>query len=146
MLLAAIVALTISPSDSGGRFSVEFSPGPRVIYLGREPLAEDYEIPMPAGTLCDVRTFIGWDHGSIGEASLELNLGGIRLYERSEHKESPANYDAWKSRPVRVTSQGIPLHVRLDGWMTRPNAHDGGLSTRVEFSIRVAMVRGDSCD
>ncbi len=109
MILAAIVAMSLSPEDSAGRFSVEFSPGPREIYLGRAPMDEDYQLPMPAGVVCDVRSFVGWDHGSIGEASLEVNLGGIRLYERSEHKESPANYDAWKSRPVRADSsqQGI---------------------------------------
>jgi hypothetical protein len=147
VLAIAVSTLTISPPDESGRFIVSFDPGPVAIYRANGYREWDHVVPLPAGTVCEVRTFVGWDRGSIGEANLELNVGEYRLLERSEHKESPVNYDAWVVRSERRDiHEGDLLNMHLGAVQTGPNAHDGGLSTRVHFAFRLRMSADGNCD
>jgi hypothetical protein len=145
--LPAIGSLGVSPPDESGRFVFEFDPGPIEIYRANRYRLWDHVVPMPRGTICEVRSFVGWDRGSLGEANLEVNVGATRLYERSEHKESPVNYDAWKVRRVRLdVREGATMNLHLGAVQTGPNVHDGGLSTRVHFAVRLTMSASGSCD
>jgi hypothetical protein len=142
-----VSALAVSPADDSGRFTVSFDPGPIAIYRADGYQQWDHVIPLPAGTICEVRTFVGWDRGSIGEASFEINVGEYRLVERSEHKESPVNYDAWVARTERRdVRDGELANMHVGAVQTAPNAHDSGLSTRVHFAFRLQMNARGVCD
>ncbi len=143
-LAITVASLVVSPADENGFRTLSFSPGVQAIYMAgplKGPFHQDDILPAPQGRITRVCTFLGWDRGSIGEANLEINISGFRLYQRSEHKESPINYDAWKCQDVNYmpTSQSPLIHMAQDAWMTAPNHHDGGLSTRVEMSIRITI-------
>lgn len=140
---AWVTPIEVSGVDAEGRFTVGFDPGPVAIYLSEGRRDWVFVFPIPKGCITEVRSFIGWDRGSIGEAGLDLALGDQRIYERSEHKESPVNYDAWKVRAVRVASTGRSLAMAIGAGMTAPNESDGGLSTRVEVAVRLTMVEGE---
>lgn len=143
----AVSSLNVSPTDDSGRFMVSFDPGPIAIYRADGYREWDHVVPLPPGTICEVRSFVGWDRGSLGEANLELNISGYQLYERSEHKESPVNYDAWVVREERrEVREGESIHMHLGAVQTGPNAHDGGLSTRVHFAFRLQMNAQGVCD
>ncbi len=143
---AAVVDLTVSPPDRAGRFTVSYDPGPTAIYQRDGLRAWDYYVPIPAGgTVCEVRSFLGWDRGSIGEASIELNALGQQLYERHDHKETLADYDAWAVRTVRLeVPAGTSIHMHVGANMITENS-DGGWSTRVHFAFRLRMTTG-TCD
>lgn len=143
-LLASVVvvgSVAVSPQDSDGRFSVEYSAPALEIYRADGYKEWDHWAQLPGGWICEVRTFVGWDRGSIGEANLELNFpGGYRLMERSEHKELMQNYDAWKTAHTRRAVQsGEWLNMHLGAAQTAPNATDAGLSTRVHMTYRLMM-------
>lgn len=155
-----IADIEISKPDSAGRFTVAYAPGPFVLYapsvtpldgLPSPPLGKrafTYVVPVPYGCITSVRTFLGWDAGSIGEATIELIAGSFRLYERSEHKETAGNYDAWRERAVhfeppdraiRVGRHNITFVVSAE--MLAPRTVDGGLSTRAEAAFRLTIDR-----
>jgi hypothetical protein len=136
-----VAAQPISLPDASGRSSAEWDGGPQVVYLGEDQVVRDVLLPIPVqATICEARTFIGWDRGSIGEAGVDVNARGTRLLERSDHKESPTNYDAWAARAIRFDLvAGDELHLQLRASQTGPNAHDQGRSTRVHFAPRLTL-------
>jgi len=150
----------ISPVDAQGRRTVAFDPGPVDLYapivsfpigdphvmrLGRREFS--YEVPIPPG-LCivAVRSFIGWDLGSVGEATIEIIVGGFRVYERSDHKELPAHYDAWQERGVHFAPRAARPIVNFvfSAQMTAPRTFDQGLSTRAHGAFRLVLAA--DCD
>jgi hypothetical protein len=150
----ALLALTLfmgaasaSAPDASGRFTAELDAGPVAIYRANGYQTWERFVSIPAGTVCEVRSFVGWDRGSVGEASLELNVSGFRLYERSSHKEGEGIYDAWSVRRARLdVGPGAFVHMVMGAAQTGPNTHDGGLSTRVHFAFRLRMSDRGDCD
>jgi hypothetical protein len=60
-----------------------------------------------AYSLVEIRTFLGLDRGDIVEADLYVDTAaGVRVYQRSLHKEVPGNYEAWDRQET------VPLRVR----------------------------------
>lgn len=146
--------------DARGRFTFEIALPAQAIYLADGYREWDDVVPVPPGTVCEVRSFIGWDRGTLAEGNLEVNVGaGFRLYERSEHRERarrvPDSYDAWASCAAptcrgRVTfvnlAGGDLIQVHTGAVMTGPRTNDGGLSTRVQFAVRLRMSATRRCD
>lgn len=62
----------------------------------------EYAIDVPPGHRVEkVWSFIGNRAGERLEAGLDLvSRGGFNLHQRSEHRETPGQYDAWKSEDV----------------------------------------------
>jgi hypothetical protein len=146
-LSIVVGAASASAPDASGRFTVEFDAGPVVIYHANGYRTWERLVSIPSGTVCEVRSFVGWDRGSVGEASLELNVGGFRLYERSDHKEGEGIYDAWSVRSARLeVGTGALVHMVMGAAQTGPNTHDDGLSTRVHFAFRLRMSDRGDCD
>lgn len=118
----------------------DWASGPRVLYLGDPPTKVAVTLYPPPGVLCGCRSFIGWDAGSRGEAGMDVAIDGVWVYERSDHKEAPTNYDAWQESPYmrRQIRPGDPLDILAVASQTAPNATDQGRSTRVEFALRLS--------
>lgn len=167
--LPSVGSLEVSHPDARGHFVVSFDPGPIDLYMPGyltaaqvEELAQmgirpglrrvSHVVPLPAGCIVAVRSFIGWDAGSIGEATLELDVDGYRLFERSDHKEAPTNYDAWRG-PIEasfvprapgstgrenVIGRGM-LSMTFSAEQLAPRTVDGGYSTRAHGAFRLEM-------
>ncbi len=75
-------------------------------------------------------TFIGSDRGNILEADIQLSGPKLDYFlQRSDHRETPGHYDAWKSESVKWT--GDVLCVQVSATPTTP------APIRVHFQVRL---------
>jgi len=84
--------------------------------------------------LSEISTFIGLDRGDIVEADIYVDTSaGVRVYQRSFHKEALQSYEAWDSHPT------LPLLVRhvVINFACRVNGRNaaGQLSARYDPEI-----------
>ena len=90
------------------------------------------------GTIRNIAVFHGTDGGDIVEQDTEIYAdGGIPAYLRSDHKEIPVSYDAWKSYDTLIRASGIDIAVvcRTNGKNPR-----GTLESRPHWGIWVTVV------
>lgn len=75
-------------------------------------------------------TFIGTDRGDILEADIQLSSSKLDYFlQRSEHREAPGQYDAWKAEPIAWAGNEICAQVSAT-----PTA---GKPVRVHFQVRL---------
>lgn len=55
-------------------------------------------------------SFIGVDQGDLGEFSVDVSAPE-RVYQRSMHKETLSNYEAWEYLDVNFTTKKLSIHV-----------------------------------
>jgi hypothetical protein len=89
-------------------------------------------VDVPARKYTRIQNFLGVDQGNHGEFAIDVFADdGSRLYQRSMHKETTSNYEAWDRAPltgdVRVRRLTIQLHGHLTG--------QGGPTGNVEFGV-----------
>lgn len=88
-------------------------------------------VALPAATkFAKAWTFIGTDRGDILEADIQLSSSKLDYFlQRSEHREAPGQYDAWKSEPIVWAGNEICAQVSAT-----PTA---GKPVRVHFQVRL---------
>ena len=131
MLKVATLALSLTVTgegerklilvDMGGPISIPY--GVPYSAAGCVPLGGKYEITK-------VWSFIGSDRGDMIEADIQLSSRKLDyFYQRSEHREVPGQYDAWKSEVVSWV--GDELCVQVAANVTN------GSDARVHYQVRL---------
>jgi hypothetical protein len=86
--------------------------------------------------LTHVRTFIGTDRGHAAEVAVDVTLPeGVRLYQRSLHKETSGIYESW---------EGAPVDVRTDSFIIALTAHSTvpGALAKIHIELVADLVEG----
>ncbi len=88
---------------------------------------------VPAGfEVRRVATFVGSDRGNLVEADVQVYTpGGYYLIQRSEHREAPGLYDAWRTDALDEAWSGPELCVSILGRST------DGRPVRLHWSVRL---------
>lgn len=97
-----------SPADADGNFTVNIPfPGQPVVVPAGGMYQYAYYTTVPNNArVLRVWSFIGSSTAAIYEADINLKSGdGPAIYQRSDHKEVPANYDAWQVQPANWRSR-----------------------------------------
>lgn len=148
------VRVTPSLMDGDNRYSlyvdipdqpVRFSGGNEAFVYRRL-----YDLSLPPGSVVErVSSFIGTDRGDVVEADVEIySLGGLRIYQRSLHKECGCAYDAWSTEPVSYRAMAasrrnvlrVVLVARTTGENNNPHRdHYRRLESRVHFGLRLII-------
>ena len=118
---------------NGKTTAYKYEREPSIVKGGDESLVlrekTHFQFQAP-GTIRSVAVFHGTDGGDIVEQDTEIYAdGGIPVYLRSDHKEIPVSYDAWKSYDTLIRTSGIDIAVvcRTNGksqrgtWESRPH-------------------------
>lgn len=106
-----------SKADGTGAYTVLVSlPGPVTVTPSND-LRWEYQIDVPVGAKIErVWSFIGDYPGDRLEAGLDvLTVGGFHLHQRSEHRETAGQYDAWKTEDVGWVATREDHTLRLVG-------------------------------
>lgn len=143
----AIDWIVSQPDGMGNRsYTLMLPDQPVIVHGGSEDRVyrRTWRVPFPNNDrtyITEVSSFIGFDPGDVGEADVELETyGGYRFYLRSMHKETDGIFDAWDTKDVLVSDEGmvVTLVARCNGtqqgeWCTRK----GELSIRAHFGVVV---------
>lgn len=79
-----------------------------------------------------IATFIGSDRGNVLEADVQVHTPeGYYVLQRSEHRETPSRYDAWKSEKLDEPWSEREVCVSV---LARPTA---GKPVRVQWEVRL---------
>ena len=121
LFLAGAGEITVMASRSGDRVMliVDWPDCPAKIQPG-----QDYRrsacFAVPSGlNVHKIATFIGNDRGNLVEADVQVYTpAGYYLLQRSEHRETPSQYDAWKTERLEEAWSGPELCVSVLGRST----------------------------
>jgi len=139
------VAPALSEPDADGRRTATWLFPVEAVKGGDEAFVFHDTFPLDCSGfthVTEVATFIGVDRGDIVEAAVDLtSAGGFALYQRSFHKESVGEYDAWEKTPVTFHLDGTPkddLVLTLTCRVTGRDP-DGKLSATIQFEARLTV-------
>lgn len=148
LLLAASVAAepcipvtaSWSPMDAANHLQAEFRLESYMPWRNvTAPTSACYSITANPGLgklrITRVRTFFATDRGNVCEAELKVVVQDNQLAIRSEHKEEPGIYDAWREGEAnRVISAPTVIEFRVLGYPTTP-----GGSVTIHFGVILDM-------
>lgn len=122
---ATVVNVSSSQVDARGSYTLQLQIPDQPAAISSAPLHREFCAQIPAGlTIRRVRSFVAFSAGTIAEFALTVTAGTYYLVTRSEHKEVPTSYDAWKTEKTEYrTDIDTPLVVYVDGWSTNGQAY-----------------------
>jgi hypothetical protein len=131
------VSTFTSKADGTGAYTVLVSlPGP-VTVVPSNDLRWEYQIDVPVGAKVErLWSFIGDFPGDRLEAGIDVvTVGGFHLHQRSEHRETAGQYDAWKAEDVGWVSTREDHTLRIVG-----TGHcTGGAPVVLHWELRLRM-------
>lgn len=113
-----------------GSISVQLPPQHMLAY---DPGVRDYVFSFSSVKhITRIWSFIGVDPGNHGEFAISLAAGGLRIYQRSMHKETDGIYDAWEFVDVDFRAQDFAL-----GTVAHASIMDGNIGFELIFEVDV---------
>ena len=105
--------------------------GPPITVTPGNPFRSASCIPLGASYhIAKAWTFIGSDRGNILEADIQLSSRSLDYFlQRSEHRETPSSYDAWKSEPADWIGDELCVQASVTATSDKP--------VRVQFQVRL---------